>query len=69
MLDIPRSLFACRRLIREFDPQVVFGVGGYASGPGMAAALMMRVPTMIFGPMPCRGLRIGWWGNVCRQRP
>ena len=41
LLDIPRSLFACRRLIREFNPDVVFGVGGYASGPGMAAALML----------------------------
>lgn len=30
MLDIPRSLIACRRLIREFNPKVVFGVGGYA---------------------------------------
>jgi UDP-N-acetylglucosamine--N-acetylmuramyl-(pentapeptide) pyrophosphoryl-undecaprenol N-acetylglucosamine transferase len=56
MLDIPRSLFACRRLIREFNPQVVFGVGGYASGPGMAAALMLRVPTMAFEPNAMPGL-------------
>jgi len=56
MLDIPRSLFACRRLIREFDPHVVFGVGGYASGPGMAAALMLRVPTMAFEPNAMPGL-------------
>ncbi len=56
MLDIPRSLFACRRLIREFDPHVVFGVGGYASGPGMAAALMLRVPAMAFEPNAMPGL-------------
>ncbi len=56
MLDIPRSLFACRRLIREFNPQVVFGVGGYASGPGMAVALMLRVPTMAFEPNAMPGL-------------
>jgi UDP-N-acetylglucosamine--N-acetylmuramyl-(pentapeptide) pyrophosphoryl-undecaprenol N-acetylglucosamine transferase len=56
MLDIPRSLFACRALIREFDPHVVFGVGGYASGPGMAAALMLRVPTMVFEPNAMPGL-------------
>ena len=37
--DLPRSIFACRRLIRDFSPGVVFGVGGYASGPAMAAAL------------------------------
>jgi len=56
VLDIPRSLFACRALIREFDPHVVFGVGGYASGPGMAAALMLRVPTMAFEPNAMPGL-------------
>ncbi len=56
LIDIPRSLFACRRLIREFKPAVVFGVGGYASGPGMAAAVMMRIPTMAFEPNAMPGL-------------
>ena len=48
--DLPASILACRSLIREFKPSVVFGVGGYASGPGMAAALQMRVPTLAFEP-------------------
>jgi len=48
--DLPASILACRGLIREFGPGVVFGVGGYASGPGMAAALQMRVPTLAFEP-------------------
>src|ERR1022692_124146 len=39
LMDLPRSILACKRLIREFKPDVVFGVGGYASGPAMAAAL------------------------------
>lgn len=56
MLEIPQSLFACRQLIREFKPDVVFGVGGYASGPGMAAALMLNVPTMAFEPNAMPGL-------------
>jgi UDP-N-acetylglucosamine--N-acetylmuramyl-(pentapeptide) pyrophosphoryl-undecaprenol N-acetylglucosamine transferase len=56
LLDIPRSLIACRTLIREFKPNVVFGVGGYASGPGMAAALMLHVPTMAFEPNAMPGL-------------
>jgi len=49
-LDLPRSIFACRRIIREFKPGVVFGVGGYASGPGMAAALQLKIPTLAFEP-------------------
>lgn len=56
MLDVPRSLFACRRIIREFNPHVVFGVGGYASGPAMAAALLLHVPTMAFEPNAMPGL-------------
>ena len=56
MLDLPRSLFACRRLIHEFKPHVVFGVGGYASGPGMAAALSLSFPTMAFEPNAMPGL-------------
>ena len=56
MLDLPRSVFACRRLIREFKPQVVLGVGGYASGPGMAAAISLGVPTMAFEPNAMPGL-------------
>ena len=42
LLQLPRSIGQCKRLIREFKPDAVLGVGGYASGPGMAAALMMK---------------------------
>ena len=56
MLQLPRSIIECRRLIREFKPDVVFGVGGYASGPAMAAALWLKVPTMIFEPNAMPGL-------------
>ncbi|WP_109485495.1 undecaprenyldiphospho-muramoylpentapeptide beta-N-acetylglucosaminyltransferase [Occallatibacter savannae] len=56
MLDLPRSVFACRRLIGEFKPKVVLGVGGYASGPGMAAAISLGIPTMAFEPNAMPGL-------------
>jgi len=49
-VDLPRSIFVCRRILRDFKPGVVLGIGGYASGPGMAAALMLRLPTMAFEP-------------------
>jgi UDP-N-acetylglucosamine--N-acetylmuramyl-(pentapeptide) pyrophosphoryl-undecaprenol N-acetylglucosamine transferase len=56
LIDLPRSIFACRTMIREFKPDVVFGVGGYASGPAMAAALQLKVPTMAFEPNAMPGL-------------
>ena len=54
--DLPRSIIACRQMIHDFQPQVVFGVGGYASGPAMAAALLLRLPTMAFEPNAMPGL-------------
>ena len=56
MLRLPQSIFACKRLIREFNPSVVFGVGGYASGPAMAAALWLKKPAMVFEPNAMPGL-------------
>ena len=56
LMNLPRSIYACKRLIREFRPDVVFGVGGYASGPAMAAALRLGIPTMAFEPNAMPGL-------------
>jgi UDP-N-acetylglucosamine--N-acetylmuramyl-(pentapeptide) pyrophosphoryl-undecaprenol N-acetylglucosamine transferase len=47
---IPLATLACRRIFTEFRPDVVIGVGGYASGPGMMAAILMRIPTLAFEP-------------------
>ena len=56
LIDLPRSFFTCRKLIRDFHPNVVFGVGGYASGPAMLAALWLKIPTMAFEPNAMPGL-------------
>jgi len=37
-------------MLDEFQPDVVIGVGGYASGPAMLAALRKRIPTLAFEP-------------------
>lgn len=53
---LPRSISDCKRLIREFQPGVVLGIGGYASGPGVAAALRLKVPALLFEPNAMPGL-------------
>ena len=50
MLDLPRAIAASSRMLSEFDPVVVVGVGGYASGPAMVAAIRRRLPTLAFEP-------------------
>lgn len=41
------SLWKSRKIINEFRPDVVVGVGGYASGPILQIATMQGIPTLI----------------------
>ena len=42
-----RSLMISRRIIKEFRPDVVVGVGGFASGPVLRSAVVKGIPTLI----------------------
>jgi UDP-N-acetylglucosamine--N-acetylmuramyl-(pentapeptide) pyrophosphoryl-undecaprenol N-acetylglucosamine transferase len=42
-----KSLFMAKKIILEFRPDVVVGVGGYASGPILRQAGRMGIPTLI----------------------
>jgi UDP-N-acetylglucosamine--N-acetylmuramyl-(pentapeptide) pyrophosphoryl-undecaprenol N-acetylglucosamine transferase len=48
--DLPRAVFAASGMLNEFLPDVVIGVGGYASGPAMLAAIVKHVPRIAFEP-------------------
>lgn len=41
------SLRKARKIILKFQPDVVIGVGGFASGPTLRAATVRRIPTLI----------------------
>lgn len=47
MYAIPNSMIQSRRILRAFAPDVVLGVGGYASGPAVMTAWLMNLPTAI----------------------
>ena len=49
-LDLPRAVWDAGRMLDEFGPDVVIGVGGYASGPAMLAAVVKHIPTLAFEP-------------------
>jgi len=55
-LDLPRAAMASARLISELRPDVMIGVGGYASGPAMFVAALMNIPTVAFEPNVVPGL-------------
>jgi len=44
---LPGTVRQASRILREFRPQVVFGVGAYASVPTMVAAVLRGVPRVI----------------------
>ncbi len=56
VMDLPVGVVRCLSLLREFRPQVVVGVGGYASGPAMIAALLLRIPTLAYEPNAVPGM-------------
>ena len=47
LANLVRSIRACKRIIREFQADVVVGTGGYASFPALMAASMMKIPTCV----------------------
>jgi UDP-N-acetylglucosamine--N-acetylmuramyl-(pentapeptide) pyrophosphoryl-undecaprenol N-acetylglucosamine transferase len=49
-LDLPRAIFTAAGMLNDFHPDVVIGVGGYASGPAMLAAILKHTPTLAFEP-------------------
>src|SRR5512136_2861032 len=46
-LGLPGTVLQAARLLREFRPHVVFGVGGYASVSTVLAASLTRIPSVI----------------------
>ncbi|HXN55145.1 MAG TPA: undecaprenyldiphospho-muramoylpentapeptide beta-N-acetylglucosaminyltransferase [Myxococcales bacterium] len=47
MFRLPRAFIESLAILRKFDPDVVVGVGGYASGPAVMAAFLLRIPTAV----------------------
>ncbi len=50
VVGLPIAVWAALGILRKFRPDVVIGVGGYGSGPAMAAAALFRVPMLAFEP-------------------
>ena len=50
LFGLPVAVWTALGILRKFRPDVVIGVGGYASGPAMAAAALRRIPMLAFEP-------------------
>ncbi len=47
LVKLLRSMYRARRVVKDFNPDIAIGVGGYASGPVLKAAQRRGVPTLI----------------------
>ena len=47
LIDLAKSIHQVRKIIREVQPNVGVGVGGYASGAAMWAAAKMGIPILL----------------------
>jgi UDP-N-acetylglucosamine--N-acetylmuramyl-(pentapeptide) pyrophosphoryl-undecaprenol N-acetylglucosamine transferase len=60
------SITQAIRLINRFDPDVVVGVGGYASGPLLYVAAKKGIPTLIQEQNSYAGLTNKWLSKTAR---
>ncbi|HEX3765483.1 MAG TPA: undecaprenyldiphospho-muramoylpentapeptide beta-N-acetylglucosaminyltransferase [Kofleriaceae bacterium] len=63
---LPRALWQARRILHEFQPDVVIGVGGYASGPVVLIARLAGIPTAICEQNSIPGLTNKILGRLVR---
>ena len=67
LVRLPRALLQARRVVREFAPDAVIGVGGYASGPVVLMARLAGIPTAICEQNSIPGLTNKILGRVVRK--
>jgi len=46
-IKVIHSIWKAISILQRFKPDVVVGVGGYASGPALFAAVLLKIPTVI----------------------
>ncbi len=67
LLRIPGAIWQSRKVIKAFKPDVVLGVGGYASGPLVLAARLMGRPTAILEQNSVPGMTNKILGKLVRR--
>ena len=45
--DMLAAVNGCKKIFREFKPDVIIGTGGYASFPALLAGKRMKIPTCV----------------------
>lgn len=66
-LRLAAAIRPALRVMREFEPDVVFTSGGYASAPVVAAARLRRTPTLLFSADVSAGLAVRFEARLAQR--
>lgn len=61
---LPKAILQSLQILRRYRPDIVVGVGGYASGPVVFAARLLGLPTAIQEQNALPGMTNRWLGHV-----
>lgn len=67
LIRLPRAMWQARKILRRLCPDVVLGVGGYASGPVVLVARLSGISTAICEQNSIPGLTNKLLGRVVRK--
>jgi len=62
-----KSFNNARKIIKDFQPNIVVGVGGYASGPTLRMAHSLKIPTLIQEQNSYAGLTNKWLSKKTKK--
>ncbi|WP_409308178.1 undecaprenyldiphospho-muramoylpentapeptide beta-N-acetylglucosaminyltransferase [Pectobacterium sp. B1J-3] len=66
-LRIFRAVRQAKAIMREYQPDVVLGMGGYVSGPGGLAAWLCGIPVVLHEQNGIAGLTNRWLSRIAKK--
>lgn len=66
--SLSKAVWQAMAVIRGFKPDVVLGLGGFASGPGGLAARMLGKPLVVHEQNAVAGTTNRWLGRLAQRR-
>lgn len=67
LAGLPLALWQALSIVRGYRPDVVLGVGGYASAPAVVAAWLLGIPVAIHEQNAIPGLTNRWLGRLAQR--
>lgn len=64
---ILKAVMQARKIIKNYQPNAVLGMGGYVSGPGGIAAKLCGVPVILHEQNAVAGLTNKWLSKIARK--